>query len=85
MDTDNLRITMTQRKHGPYYSRSECIRQAQADPDCIAFQSFDLIKSRSTGLYDYSSAGVLMSDDTLQAHYYLNFRNEWRHICRRTK
>lgn len=81
-NTDNLRITMSKVKphgHGPFLSRSQCIEAAKADPDCQTFGHFDLIKDGHTGLYDYASAGVLLSRDVVQAHYYLNFDKVWRH------
>jgi hypothetical protein len=84
---DNLQISTSIVKHGPFVSRTECLETAKRDRNCLTLGSFTLVKSRSCGTYDFvpGSASILMSDDIPQADYFKTLRGGWGHTIRGTK
>jgi len=80
MSTDKLTLSPLRTKS--HDSRSVAIERGKLE--CAELGSFTLIKSRSTGWYDYvpGLTGVLFSDDVPMADYWKNMRGEWRHKTR---
>ena len=67
-------------KCAPFKCRSEAILAGKADTLSITSGLFTLIKSHSSGSYDYvPGAGGFMSDDIPQADYSKDpFSREWK-------